>query len=209
MTTSDEHAPTTDAAVLAEPMRSRWSPRILDETHVLADADLALLLEAARWAPSYGNTQPWSYVVLRRGGPGHRVLLDHLTPGNSRWVPRASAVLLTAVQVRPDPDGHDVKDPDFARYDAGQASAHLTLEARALGLHAHQFAGYDRPAVAAALGVPGHLELMAAIAVGVLGDPAGAPERDREREERPRTRRPLADSVHVERWGVPWPGARS
>lgn len=201
-----EPAPTPDAAALAEPMRSRWSPRILDAGHVLADDDLARLLEAARWAPSYGNIQPWRFVVLRRGGPGHAVLLEHLTPGNRRWVPRASAVLLLAVQVRPDPDGHDVKDADFARYDAGQAAAHLTLEARALGLHAHQFAGYDRAAVASALGVPGHLEPMAAIAVGVLGDPADAEPRDREREERPRTRRPLADSVHVERWGVPWPG---
>ena len=201
-----QHAPTPDAEVLAEPMRSRWSPRILDEDHVLADDDLSRLLEAARWAPSYGNTQPWRHLVLRRGGPGHTVLVAHLTRGNSWWVPRASAVLLTAVQVRPDPQGNDVKDPDFARYDAGQAAAHLTLEARALGLHAHQFAGYDRAAVARELGVPGHLELMAGIAVGVLGDPATAEERDREREERPRTRRPLAESVHVERWGDPWPG---
>ncbi len=201
-------APTPDAEQLAEPMRSRWSPRILDETHVLAQDDLARLLEAARWAPSYGNTQPWRYVALRRGGAGHAVLVAHLSRGNSGWVPRASAVLLTAVQVGPDPDGDDVKDVDFARYDAGQAAAHLTLEARALGLHAHQFAGYDRTAVARELGVPGHLELMAGIAVGVLGDPAAADDRDREREDRLRIRRPLAESVHVERWGAPWPGPR-
>ncbi len=56
------------------------------------------------------------------------------------------------------------------------------------------------------LGVPGHLELMAGIAVGVLGDPDSVNDRDRQREDRPRTRRPLAESVHVERWGATWPG---
>lgn len=192
------------ATTLAEPLRSRWSPSIFDPHHVLTPKQTETLLHAAQWSPSYGNSQPTSFVVLPRGGAGHAVLVEHLTRGNSWWVPRASLVVLSAAQVRRDDDGRDVKDADFARYDLGQAMAHLTLQAQAMGLQAHQFAGYDRVAVAAALGVPSHVELMAAVAVGMPGDPVEAPEREQEREQRSRTRRPLDELAHAGRWGVPW-----
>ncbi len=191
--------------MLAEPLRSRWSPRILDERHELADDDLALLLDAARWAPSWGNLQPWAFVVARRGGRAHRVLVPHLTRGNAGWVPRASVVLLAAAQVAPAPGEQPLKGESYACYDLGQAVAHLTLQARASGLHAHQFAGFDREAVAAELAVPAHFRVMTGVAVGILGDPDAALERDRDREVRPRTRRALAEFVHVDGWGRPWP----
>lgn len=188
------------AESLAEPMRSRWSPSVFDERHVLPDADLETLLRAAQWAPSWGNLQPWAFVVTRRGGPGHQVLVSHLRRGNAGWVPRASAVLITAAQVAPAPDGRGFKDEAHACYDLGQAAAHLTLQAHAMGLAAHQFAGFDRDGVGAALGVPEWFRVMSGIAVGRLGDPAEVAERDREREHRPRVRKELREFVHHERW---------
>lgn len=182
---------------LAEPLSSRWSPTIFDPAHVLGDDDVLTLLEAARWAPSSGNSQPWRFVVALRGSAAHAALVPHLSRGNSGWVPRASLVLVAGCEVV------DVKDPDTARYDLGQASAHVTLQARAMGLHTHQFGGFDKPAAAVALGVPDHVRLMAGIAVGVRGDPASAPEGDREREARARSRRPLEEVAYADGWR-PW-----
>jgi nitroreductase len=192
------------AEALAEPMRSRWSPSIFDAEHELSREQIETLLHAAQWAPSYGNTQPWALVVAERGSASHRVLVEHLSRGNSGWVPRASAVFVTATQVAADPDGNELKGAFYACHDLGQAAAHLTLQARAMGLHAHQFGGFDRDAVAARLGVPEWFRVMSGIAVGIRGNPDEVPERERDREHRERRRRPLADFAYGDAWGHPW-----
>jgi hypothetical protein len=134
------------------------------------------------------------------------VLTRHLSRGNSGWVPRASAVLIVGAQLAPDEAGEGGYKPFHAEYDAGQAAAHVSLQAHAMGLRAHQFAGFDKTAVAAELGVPAYYKLMAAIAIGVPGNPDDVSERDRDREQRTRRRRPLGDVAHGRRWGVPWEG---
>lgn len=186
--------------LLAEPMRSRWSPSVFDPGHTLAAEQIRALLTAAQWAPSAGNRQPWAFLLAERGSRTHEVLLRHLSRGNSRWVPRASVVFVTAV--RPDED----RDPAYAFHDLGQAAAHLTLQAQAMGLAAHQFTGFDRDRVAAELGVPEGGRVMSGIAVGVRGDPEEMEERDRERDRRVRTRRPLHESAFGDGWGRPWRG---
>jgi nitroreductase len=205
-----------DLAGVAEPMRSRWSPSVFDPDHTLDRDEVLALLRAARWAPSAGNGQWWGFLVAPRGSEAHDVVVEHLSRGNAGWVPRASLVLVAGTQVGPDPDGPDglggpgPGSADYARYDLGQAAAHVTLQARAMGLDAHQFAGFDREAVAAALGVPGHVSLMAGIAVGrhLPPDAAAADDRiseaDRERERRPRTRKPMTEIAHGPRWGEAW-----
>ncbi|MEQ6899962.1 nitroreductase family protein [Nocardioides sp. YIM 152588] len=207
MPDSPAHAPMPGAEVLAEPMRSRWSPSIFDDAHRLEPAQVAALLEAARWAPSRGNMQPWRFLVAERGTPAHAVLVAHLRRGNSTWVPRASVVFLGAAQFAADEAGEGPDQPEYSFHDLGQAAAHLTLQARAMGLHAHQFAGFDRDAVAAELGYPSYVRLLTGIAVGVPGDPATATERDRSKEERVRDRRPVADFAFAGSWGTPWDGA--
>ena len=199
-------APEGGQDLLAEPLRSRWSPSVFDDTHVLTRDELRLLLLAAQWAPSSGNAQPAAFVVAERGSASHQVLVRHLSRGNSGWVPRASAVLIIGAQLAPDEAGEGGYKPFYAEYDTGQAAAHLTVQARAMGLHAHQFAGFDKAAVADELGVPAYYKLMAGIAVGVRGNPEDVPERDRDREHRVRHRRPLARVAHGPRWGVPWEG---
>lgn len=195
------------AEVLVEPLRSRWSPSVFDTEHTLSSEEIETLLTAAQWAPSWGNTQPWAFVVAQRGDAAHQVVVVHLSRGNFGWVPRASVVLVAATQVAPDPEtGEGGGDAAYACHDLGQAAAHLTLQARAMGLHAHQFAGFDREAVAAELGIPQHYRVLSGIAVGVHGDPAEVDERTREKQQRVRRRKPLDEFVHAGRWDRPWRG---
>ena len=196
--------PTTTEVALSEPMRSRWSPSIFDDEHRLTRDELTALLSAAQWAPSEGNTQPWAFVVAERGQASHQVLVRHLSRGNSGWVPRASVVLITLTQAAPDENGDG--GGRFTEYDLGQAAAHLTLQARTMGLHAHQFSGFDQAAVHAELQVPAHFRVMTGIAVGIRGNPADVDERARGREQKERRRKPLESFVHGAAWGQPWLG---
>ena len=198
--------PTSEQELLAEPMRSRWSPSVFDDSHVLDRDRIRLLLTAARWAPSCGNAQPAHFVVAERGDTVHEGLVRHLARGNAGWVTRASVVLLVGAQHAPDERGEGGYKPAHADYDTGQAAAHVTLQAVAMGLHAHQFAGFDKEAVAVALGVPDHVRLLSGIAVGLRGNPTDVPAHDAERDERLRRRVPLADRVHGADWATPWPG---
>ena len=137
-------------------------------------------------------------VAVLRGPPRrktHQVLVEHLSRGNSGWVPRASVVLLTATQVAPDPDGEG--GGPHAAYDLGQAAAHITIQAASMGLHAHQFAGFDRAAVAARLGVPGHYAVLSGIAVGRRGARRG--RRTGPRQGGPGPATPVARRVRVRR----------
>jgi nitroreductase len=145
-------------------------------------------------------------VVCERGSASHQVLVPHLSRGNSGWVPRASVVFLagTQVELAPDEPADTRFDRDINVYGLGQAAAHLTLQARAMGLHAHQFGGFDRQAVAEGLGAPPYCRIVAGIAVGVRGDPAEVPERDQQREHKVRVRKPLSEIAYGDRWGLPW-----
>lgn len=194
------------AEVLAEPLRSRWSPSIFDAEHRLTRDELAALLTAAQWAPSSGNMQPWRLLVAERDDATHRVLVPQLSRGNAGWVPRASVVLLLCAEVAAEDPEDSFPHATYGPFNTGQAAAHVTLQARATGLHAHQFMGFDRAAVAAELGVPDRFALLCGIAVGVRGNPEEVSERDRGREERERVRRPLDQTAYAGRWGEAWPG---
>jgi nitroreductase len=197
-------APGAGAEGLTDHLRERWSISVFDADHTLSHDQIATLLHAAQWAPSAGNSQPWAFIVAERGNAAHRALVEHLSRGNSGWVPRASVVFLALTQVGPDPEGNGPKSATYSYYDLGQAAAHLTVQAASLGLWVHQFAGFDHEAVAAALGVPPHFQLMTGIAVGVRGNPGEVSPDDVAREQRDRIRRPLDRFAYGERWGQPW-----
>ena len=197
-------APMPGAEALAEPLRSRWSPSIFDAGHRLPDAEIVTLLHAAQWAPSSGNLQPWRFVVCERGDPAHDVLVPHLSRGNSGWVPRASVVFLAEA-----PDRAEDEKPVDVRtnlFCVGQAAAHLTLQAQAMGLWAHQFGGLDKDAVSDGLGLPSYWRVVAGIAVGVRGNPAEVSERDQLREHKVRVRKDLTEIAFGDVWGTPWRG---
>ena len=164
-----------------------------DDRHRLSDSEIETLLHAAQWAPSAGNSQPWLFFVCVPGTANHDRLVATLSRGNSGWVPRASVVFLTAAHVRTGEEPDAPAFSDYALYDVGQAAAHLTLQAQAMGLHAHQFAGFDHEVLAAALGVPPTHQLLTGIAVGAPGDPADVDERTAGRDHRDRVRKPLAE----------------
>lgn len=195
--------PTDGQELLAEPMRSRWSPSVFDPDHQLTRSEVEALLQAARWAPSCGNAQPAHFVVALRGSASHEVLVRHLSRGNAGWVPRASVVFVVGAQVAPDEAGEGGYKPFHADYDTGQAAAHLSLQAHAMGLFAHQFAGFDKDGLAAELGVPAHVRLLAGIAVGARGD-AGLDADQAQREQKQRRRRPLRATAYGDRWGEPF-----
>ncbi|PZF97520.1 hypothetical protein C1I99_15395 [Micromonospora deserti] len=116
----------------------RWSPRSFDPTAELTPAEASALLEAARWAPSAGNGQPWRFALGHRDDDTWKRILVNLPERDQRWAARASALLLAA-HLRP-----DAEPARYAAYDLGQAVAHLTVQATALGLHVRQVLDLDR-----------------------------------------------------------------
>ena len=183
---------TTRAATTAVPLHpliaERWSPRGFDASHVLTRADLLPLLEAARWAPSAGNTQPTRWVVTLRGEHAYDRLAGCLSSGNQPWAPRASA-LLVAVSLEADEDGRPYP---WHLHDTGQATALLTVQAHAQGLHVHQMGGFDADGVRREFGLSERQRPSVVVAVGVPGGEA-LPERLAQRESAERTRRPLEE----------------
>lgn len=180
---------------------------MFEAAHELSEVEITRLLEAAQWAPSGGNRQPWRFVVAPRGTTAHAVVNRHLSRGNSGWVPRAAVVFIGIALVAD--EGQEPGDPTYPVYGLSQAAAHLTLQARAMELDAHQFAGFDHDAVAAELDLPAHARVIIGIAVGVRGNPEEVDPRDVEREQRPRTRLPLAEIAYGASWGRPWSGLSS
>ena len=163
-------------------LSSRWSPLRFDDSHALDPDEVFVLLEAARWAPSAGNSQPWAFVVGRRGDAVHERLLSHLAPSSRRWAP--TAALLVANLSHRLVESTDWEFSEFALYDLGQAVAHLTLQAQAMGLAVRQFRAFDRDGVAGEFGVPAHWEVTCMAAVGRpapddVPPPSDAPSRQR------------------------------
>jgi nitroreductase len=171
-------------------LRDRWSTRLYDPAHQLSDGDLTRLLEAARWSPSAGNSQPWAFLVARRGDETHQQLTTTLSRGNSGWVPRASAVLVSLHRICDD-DDPTLTYSDYAAYDLGQAVALLTVQAQSMGLAVHQFAGFDHDRVADLFAVPAAWKVTTGIAIGQYADPADPSLV--EREQRTRTRNEIED----------------
>ena len=137
---------------------------MFDAADEVGGAEVEVLLEAARWAPSAGNSQPWAFIVGRRGDETHRRLVPHLAPSSARWAP--TAALLIANLCHRYVEDTDWEYSEFALYDLGQAVAHLTVQARALDLHVRQFRAFDRAGLAAEFGVPAHWEVTTLSAVG-------------------------------------------
>lgn len=164
------------AADLHPLLRGRFSPLEFDPGHALSDTDVDLLLEAARWAPSAGNSQPWAFVVARRGEPEHHRLVPRLAPSSRRWAPTASALVVNLAHRTV--DDSDLLFSEFADYDLGQAVAHLTLQAGAMGLACRQFRAFDAEGVSGDLRLSPGWQVLTLTAVGRAADGV-RPERAR------------------------------
>ncbi|HET7373541.1 MAG TPA: nitroreductase family protein [Gemmatimonadaceae bacterium] len=187
---------------ILELIRQRWSPRSFDPAREVARADLLRLFEAARWAPSSFNEQPWRFVVAeRRETPeAFEALVESLSARNQMWARFAPVLVLVALRLTL--ERNDAANP-HAWYDAGHAVALLTLQATALGLSVRQMEGFDRKRAQAAAAVPEPFEAAVIMAIGYAGDPdALVHDRHRELERQPRSRRPVGDFVFEGKWGT-------
>ena len=172
-------------------LATRWSTRAFDAEERLDAQQVTTLLEAARWAPSSGNGQPWRFAVAHRGDALHGRVVETLKPGNRTWAPSAALLVVLVVETA-DADG---RDRPTGQLDVGLALAALGTQASADGLSVHAMAGFDGDALAEVLDLPGRLRPLVVVAVGHHDPGASLDERLRERESAPRQRLPLADLV--------------
>ena len=180
----------TDAPLIT-PLVERWSPRAYDPAAELSDDTLRTLLEAARWAPSANNVQPWRFIVARRGTAAFTTIHDALMGFNQAWADSAAALVVNIAEVA---DEAGAPRP-WAKYDLGQAVAHMSVQAQHDGLHTHQMGGFDAARLASEFGLRDGLEVVSITAVGKVGDASALPEPLREREVAPRSRKPLDELV--------------
>jgi nitroreductase len=145
-------------------LRNRWSPQVWDATHEVTPADVESILEAARWAPSAGNSQPWAFIVGRRGDSTHTRLVHYLARSSAAWAPDAS--VLVANLCHRNVAGTDWEYSEFGAYDLGQAVAHKTFQAEYLGLAARQFAAFDRDGLTREFAIADHWYLTTISAFG-------------------------------------------
>jgi nitroreductase len=169
----------------------RWSPRAFSGEPI-EDATLRSFLEAARWAPSGFNAQPWRFIYGRAGTPAWAPIFDSLSEDNHGWAQRASALVLTLSRTRWLPPGKDELQPNATHaFDAGAAWGYLALQVTLAGWYAHGIGGFDRDKARAQLAIPDDYQLHAVVAIGRLGDKSLLPEALQAREL-PNQRLPLA-----------------
>jgi len=182
---SNPRIPTVD---IDSQFLDRWSPRAFDPTP-LSDEQLAALFEAARWAPSCYNDQPWLFLYAVTAEDRAR-FAEALLPANQLWTARAPLLLFVLCRRR---FAHNSQENRHAPFDAGAAWLSLALQARKLGLHAHAMAGFSRQKAYEILGVPTEdYDIMAAVAVGRRGAAELLPA-DVAAREKPSERKPLAE----------------
>jgi nitroreductase len=191
-------APASVHPILAD----RWSTRAYDDAPLDAGTVVALL-EAARWAPSAMNAQPWRFLVGQRDANGPdatwQAIYDTLAEGNRIWAKRAPVLILAVTRTT----NEDGTPRPVAAYELGLAVSQLTTQAHSEGLHVHQMGGFDPASARLALGVPADFTPYVVIAVGRRGSDDHLPEFLRDREAAPRERRPLSDLAFAGTWGRP------
>lgn len=170
----------------------RWSPRAFDGS-AIPQADLDTIFDAARWAPSAFNYQPWRFLYAHRDSADWQRFFDLLFPFNQGWVQNAGAIILILSDtLMAAPGSQDYKPSHSHSFDAGAAWALLALQATRLGYHTHGMTGVDFDKARAELGVPERFRLEAAVAIGRQGDKSLLPPALQEREA-PSDRKPIED----------------
>ena len=176
----------------------RWSPRAFD-SKLVEPEKLAQLFEAARWASSCFNDQPWAFVVATKDDTvNYQKMLECLVPANVVWAQVAPVLGLVVAQKN---FKHNGKPNAWGEYDAGQAAATLVLQATALNLVVHQMGGFDAVKAIATFNIPETAKPVAAIAIGYEGKSSDLSLELQEREKAARSRQPLTSFVFTGKWG--------
>ena len=181
-------------------IQNRWSPRAFSDNPVSPET-LRSLFEAARWAPSSSNEQPWAFIVGTKDDlETHSKILSALVEFNQGWAKHAPVLAIAVSQME---FARNKTSNRNAFYDTGAAVAHLTAEATSRGLFVHQMAGFDPHKAIEVFHIPKGWEPIAAFAIGYPGDPNALPDKLRERELAPRSRKPISEFVMSSDWGRP------
>ncbi|MFE0748947.1 nitroreductase family protein [Gordonia sp. NPDC058843] len=183
-----------------ELISGRRSARGYDPSATISVDDLTVIVDAGRWAPTWGRIQPVRFIVGLRDDPTFATLSSVLTRGNSGWAPRSAALVMVCTTDDPE----DAKAHTYGAVDCGLAVAQMILQAEALGFNAHPMAGFDAEAARAAFGIPADKRPLVLLGVGSLATDAGSlPEEIRARDEKPRTRLPRSEVAFAGNWGRP------
>jgi len=179
-------------------IKNRWSPRAFSDKPVSPDV-LRSLFEAARWAPSSNNEQPWAYIVATKDDvENFEKSLGALVEFNANWAKHAPVLAIAVAQLAFAKNNAPNRN---AQYDVGAASMQLSIEATARGLVVHQMAGFDPETAKEAYEIPHGWEPIAAMAIGYPGDASSLPEPYQTREKAPRSRKPIREFVMSGQWG--------
>jgi nitroreductase len=188
-----------------EPLAERWSPYAFED-RLVPEADVRSLFEAARWAPSSYNEQPWRYLVATKDDPEQfQRLLSCLVEGNQIWAKAAPVLALGVVSLR---FALNAQDNRAAVHDLGLAAGNLLVEATVRGLFVHQMIGILPDKARELYGIPEGFEAWTGLAIGYKGDPTSLPARLRERDLAPRQRKHLREFVFSGTWENPSPLVR-
>ena len=192
------HKPATTDFPVHDLIRHRWSPRAFADKPVEL-AVLASLFEAARWAPSSSNEQPWAYLVATKDNPeDFAKTLSVLVEFNAAWAKNAPVLALAVSHLKFQSNGNPNRN---AFYDTGAATVLFSIEALARGLYVHQMGGFDAAKAKQVFEIPDDWEAIAAFAIGYPGETHSLSQKLQDREVAPRTRKPLSEFVMSGRWG--------
>ncbi|MFA8449095.1 MAG: nitroreductase family protein [Bacteroidales bacterium] len=175
----------------------RWSPRAFSGKEIEKDK-LHKIFEAARWAPSAYNEQPWRFIIGFKGDETYKKIVDTLVEFNQIWTATAPILVLNicrktfSLNENPNPT---------ASYDLGQAVAHLSIEATAQGLHVHQMSGFEPDVANKLFKIPENYKSTAVMAIGYIGDPSQLPENIAQMEHNKRERNTSKSFVFSKEFG--------
>ena len=180
-----------------ELIRERWSPRAFSRKEISSE-DLRSLFEAARWAPSSSNEQPWAFIVATRNdNENFTKALQPLVEFNANWAKNAYVLGFAVAELAFAKNNTPNRN---AHYDTGAAMSQLTTEATSRGIFVHQMAGFDPDTAREVFEIPSGWDAIAAFAMGYPGDPASLPQPYRDRETAPRVRKPIREFVMSGKW---------
>lgn len=178
---------------IVEALAERWSPRSFDASAEIPVDRVTAALEAARWSPSANNSQPWRFVVARRGTPTFDAIASNLLGFNQQWAVNASVLIVNILDTRI-PEG---AKSTWQEYDLGQAVSHVVTQLHADGFYAHQMGGVKADGLRLALGLDEHYRVLTVTAAGVKAAPEALPDALHERELAERTRKGLDEIVLI------------
>jgi nitroreductase len=178
-------------------LQRRWSPCIFSDRPIESEK-LASILEAARWAPSSYNEQPWSFIIATQSEPiEYNKMLNCLVPFNQTWAKTAPVLMITVAHKY---FSHDHSPNPYGWHDVGLAVENMTIQAMTFDIFVHQMGGFNATQAIATYEIPDTHQPVSAIALGYMGEMTDQPAELQERQQKPRDRKPLSDFVFTGTW---------